>query len=163
MPTIAHVLCNAVFLTFFVVRDGFSGSDPLELTAEQCQALADAKALGLRLAHEAKMKECDKLDAAPFVVREGLSKIARAEKIGQEYFDVPSLAVLRTGFPTLPSEVAALRAELAECREQLRQSEINAKNSNNAAIAHAQDGAASRELIRELQARILELQEKDSK
>lgn len=57
MPTIAHVLCNAVFLTFFVVRDGISGSNPLELTSEQRQALADAKALGQKLAAEAKANE----------------------------------------------------------------------------------------------------------
>lgn len=120
MPTIAHVLCNAAFLTFFVVRDGISGSNPLELTAEQRQALADAKALGLRLAHEAKMKECDKLDAGPDFVCKELSKIARVEKIERERFD---------GFPTFPGEVASLRAELAECREQLRQSEINALRS----------------------------------
>lgn len=46
MPVIAHVLCNAVFLTYFLVRDGIPGSDPHELTAEQRQALTDAKALG---------------------------------------------------------------------------------------------------------------------
>lgn len=125
MPVIAHVLCNAAFLTYFLVRDGISGSNPHELTDEQRQALADAKALGERLAREAKMKECDKLDAS-FIVREGLSKISRAEKIGQEHLDLPSLAVLRAGFPTLPSEVEALRAELADCRRRLQQSEIDA-------------------------------------
>lgn len=94
MPTIAHVLCNAVFLTFFVVRDGISGSNPLELTSEQRQALADAKALGQKLAAEAKAKECDKLDAGPdFIVREGLSKIQRAEAILGS--TVPPLEVLR--------------------------------------------------------------------
>jgi len=122
MPVIAHVLCNAAFLTYFLARDGISGSNPHELTDEQRQALADAKVLGERLAREAKMKECDKLDAS-FIVPEGLSKISRAEKIGQE---ISLRSRLRVGFPTLPSEVEVLRAELADCRRQLQQSEIDA-------------------------------------
>lgn len=80
MPVIAHVLCNAVFLTYFLVRDGIPGSDPHELTDEQRQALAEAKTLGLMLAHEAKMKECDKLDASPIALAAlmGFGKAERA-------------------------------------------------------------------------------------
>lgn len=86
MPVIAHVLCNAVFLTYFLVRDGIPGSDPHELTDEQRQALADAKALGQRLAHEAKMKECDKLDVSPIAIA-AMGKAERAAKALERQVD----------------------------------------------------------------------------
>lgn len=94
MPTIAHALCNAVFLTFFVVRDGISGSNPLELTSEQRQALVDAKVLGQKLAAEAKAKECDKLDASPIALA-ALMDSGKAERAAKTQRDDLVAAAVR--------------------------------------------------------------------